>query len=297
MTGKLVMTLIWSMQLVCVVAQGQAQQPESKLRLGLMRAVPDKWNLDANYEVFEKAVELAAEQAADVLITPECWLDGYASPAEDSTPEKIRSIAQPLKGSEYLDGVARLAKQKRMYICFGFTSLEDGQAYNASGLWDRNGQLVGIYHKTHLQAHDLQYSPGKDLPVWSTPWGPVGMMICADRRWPETVRTLRLQGARLVLNPTYGFFNDLNEAMMRTRSYENQCFIAFTHPRQSLVTDPRGRVLAKETTAQGTDAGAPRVLICDVDLSRAKDDNHLRDRRPEIYQPITNPNQPEGNGR
>ena len=28
-------------------------------------------------------------------------------------------------------------------------------------------------------------------------------------------------------------------------------------------------------------------LICDIDLSQAKDDNHLRDRRPEIYQLIT----------
>jgi N-carbamoylputrescine amidase len=172
-----------------------------------------------------------------------------------------------------------------MSICFGFTSLEDGSAYNAAGLWDAEGKLTGVYHKTHLQTHDLQYAPGRGLPVWSTDWGKVGIMICADRRWPETARTLRLQGARLILNPTYGFHNDLNEAMMRTRAYENQCFIAFAHPEQSLVTDPRGRVIGKES---GTaEAGVPRILICDIDLAEAKDDNHLRDRRPEIYREIT----------
>jgi predicted amidohydrolase len=111
-------------------------------------------------------------------------------------------------------------------------------------------------------------------------------MICADRRWPETARTLRLQGARLILNPTYGFFNDLNVAMMRTRSYENQCFIAFTHPQQSLVTDPRGAVVARQD-AQEAEAREPHVLLCDIDMSQAKDDNHLQDRRPEIYAPIT----------
>ncbi|MCH7989841.1 MAG: carbon-nitrogen hydrolase family protein, partial [Planctomycetes bacterium] len=132
---------------------------------------------------------------------------------------------------------------------------------------------------------DLQYAPGQSLPVWPTPWGKVGMMICADRRWPETVRTLRLKGARLILNPTYGFHNDLNEAIMRTRAYENQCFIAFTHPKQSLVTDPRGSVLAKQD-ARDDEAGQPRVLVCDVNLSYAKDDNHLKDRRPEIYGPV-----------
>lgn len=255
------------------------------VRLALLRSVPEKWNLEANFDVFLQGVALAADRDADILITPECWLDGYASPAEDSTPKKILEIAQDITTSSYLKRVASKAKEHQMYICFGFTSLENGKAFNAAGLWSSEGKLTGIYHKTHLQAHDLQYAFGQALPVWSTPWGKVGMMICADRRWPETVRTLRLQGARLILNPTYGFFNDLNEAMMRTRSYENQCFIAFTHPNQSLVTNPRGKVIAKESSE--SEATGPDVLICDVNLSEAREDNHLRDRRPELYRTIS----------
>ncbi|QDU09408.1 carbon-nitrogen hydrolase family protein [Gimesia aquarii] len=257
----------------------------NRVRLALMRAVPEKWKLESNYQLFEKAVSQAAQKKADVLITPECWLDGYASTAKDSTPEKIHTVAQPLDQSKYLKNVARLAKKHHMFLCFGFTSLEKGRAFNASGLWSDQGKLIGVYHKTHLQAHDLQYAPGRALPVWNTPWGKVGMMICADRRWPETARTLRLQGARLILNPTYGFHNDLNEAMMRTRSYENQCFIAFTHPRQSLVTGPRGQVLAKQDHKNDKE-DAPQILICDINLSQAKENNHLQDRRPEIYGPL-----------
>ncbi|QDT98217.1 carbon-nitrogen hydrolase family protein [Gimesia aquarii] len=257
----------------------------NRVRLALMRAVPEKWKLESNYQLFEKAVSQAAQKKANVLITPECWLDGYASTTKDSTPEKIRTVAQPLDQSKYLKNVARLAKKHHMFICFGFTSLEKGRAFNASGLWSDQGKLIGVYHKTHLQAHDLQYAPGRALPVWNTPWGKVGMMICADRRWPETARTLRLQGARLILNPTYGFHNDLNEAMMRTRSYENQCFIAFTHPKQSLVTGPRGQVLANQDDKNDKD-DAPQILICDINLSQAKENNHLQDRRPEIYGPL-----------
>ena len=107
-------------------------------------------------------------------------------------------------------------------------------------------------------------------------------MICADRRWPETARTLRLQGAKLILNPTYGFRGDFNTTMMRTRAYENQCFIAFTHPTEGLVTNPKGGVQAQEE-------GGPGVLIVDIDLTKAKNDNHIRDRRPELYGPITAP--------
>ena len=172
-----------------------------------------------------------------------------------------------------------------MYICFGFTSLEDGAIYNAAGLWNDSGELVGVYHKTHLQTHDKQYTPGASLPVWPTAWGPVGIMICADRRWPEVARTLRLKGAKLILNPTYGMHHESNEWWMRTRGYENQCFIAFAHPSVGFVADPKGGIAAKRD-------GKPGVLICDIDLTRAKDDNHIRDRRPELYGIITEPNTP-----
>ena len=267
-------------------AEDQATQSKSNsVRLALMRAVPTKWDLDGNFKVFLAAVKLAAQSHANILITPECWLDGYASAAENSTPERIRGIAQPLETSTYLKQVSQQAQDHRLFVCFGFTSLEAGLPYDAAGLWDPNGKRIGVYHKTHLQKHDLQYAFGESLPVWPTSWGSVGVMICADRRWPETARVLRLQGARLILNPSYGFYGDLNEAMMRTRAYENQCFIAFAHPKQSLVTGPTGKVLAKEETGEDN-TPAPRLTLCDLDLSQAKDDNHLQDRRPEIYRLI-----------
>jgi len=251
------------------------------VRIAQMRAVPEKWNLEANFKVFLELLDEADKHKPDFFVTPEGWLDGYASPHKSSTPEKLRGVAQDLEGSPYLQRVSSEARKRGMFICFGFTSLEGGKIYNAAGLWGRDGNLIGVYHKTHLQNHDLQYTPGEDLPVWDTPWGPVGIMICADRRWPETARCLRLQGARLILNPTYGFRGSLNTAMMRTRAYENQCFIAFTHPEESLVTGPRGKVLTSKVGDE------PAVFITEVDLAEARDDNHLQDRRPEIYGVIT----------
>ncbi|HNT87573.1 MAG TPA: carbon-nitrogen hydrolase family protein, partial [Candidatus Hydrogenedentes bacterium] len=261
-----------------LLAATDAESPmRDSVRVALMRGVPRKWDLDANFAVFLKLLDKAAAQGAELFITPECWLDGYAAPDDGSTPDRLRSIAQDLDVSPYLKRVAEEAARHRMYICFGFTSLGDGAVSNAAGLWDAEGRRVGVYHKTHPQAHDLQYAPGTELPVWPSPWGPLGIMICADRRWPETARVLRLRGARLILNPTYGFHGDFNEAMMRTRSFENQCFIAFTHPEESLVTGPKGEVVARH---RGRRAG---VLVCGLLLDRATDDNHLRDRRPELY--------------
>jgi len=264
--------------------QKLAEPPQrTAVRLALMKAVPDKWNLKQNFDVFLRLLDEASKAGAQIFITPEGWLDGYAAAAKESTPEKLRGVAQEVKQSDYLQRVAAEAKQRSMFICFGFTSLENGSIYNAAGLWAPDGGLVGVYHKTHLQSHDLQFSPGESLPVWPTPWGPIGIMICADRRWPETARVLRLQGAKLILNPSYGMHHEANEWWMRTRGYENQCFIAFVHPNVAFVVEPEGNLVAKR------DDDSPGVLICDVDLTHARDDNHISDRRPELYQIITAP--------
>lgn len=253
--------------------------PEAhKVTLALMQQVPVKWDLDANFDTFLRFLDEAGD--ADIFITPECWLDGYAAPDDASTPEKLREVAQPLEDSPYLDRVAEEARKRELHICFGFSSVEEGNIYNAAGLWNDQGELVGVYHKTHLQTHDLQYSPGMDLPVFSTPWGPVGIMICADRRWPETARVLRLKGARLILNPTYGMHHLDNEWWMRTRGYENQCFIAFSHPQVGFVVNPHGDLVHKR-------ADQPGVMTCTIDLREAKDDNHIRDRRPDLYGVLT----------
>jgi predicted amidohydrolase len=75
--------------------------------------------------------------------------------------------------------------------------------------------------------------------------------------------------------------HEANEWWMRTRGYENQCYVAFTHPNVGFVVDPKGNIAAKR------DDETPGILVCDIDLSKAKDDNHIRDRRPELYQGIT----------
>jgi predicted amidohydrolase len=68
---------------------------------------------------------------------------------------------------------------------------------------------------------------------------------------------------------------------MRTRSYENENFLAFVHPNVAFVSDPKGQILAK------LQSNVPGMLICDVDLSLVTDTNHMKDRRPELYEEIT----------
>jgi len=249
------------------------------VRVCLVKAVPEKWNLDGNWRLFELLARRAAEGGAQIICTPECFLDGYVTAAkEGSSEERFAGISQTLEGDGYVTLVRELAAELGVYVVFGFTELDAGGrgAYNAAALIDDGGGLVGCYHKTHLLDHDLKYLPGDDLPVWETELGRIGIMICADRRWPEVARTLKCRGAELIMNPTYGMWHLDNEWWMRTRSYENELFICFTHPHVSLITGPKGQICAK------LEGDSPDVLVHEINLAECAD-VMFRARRPDVY--------------
>lgn len=256
-------------------------KPRNTLKLGLFQQVPVKWDLKANLATFLDGIEAAASRGVELLVSPECHLDGYAASDQGSTRVKLAGIAQEVGKSEHLERIAQAAAKHKMSVVFGFTQKDGSAIYNAAGLWDAAGKFTGAYHKTHIQTHDKQFDPGKALPVFDSPWGKLGIMICADRRWPETARVLRLQGARLILCPSYGMRSEANEWWMRTRAYENDCFVAFAHPSVGFVAEPSGNLCGKLANSPGG------VLVVDIDLSKTDKHQHLDDRRPDLYGLIT----------
>ena len=250
---------------------------KSMVRIGMLKAMPGKWSVEANWRIFEEQLQANRHRKLDVIVTPECFLDGYAVTEKDWTARRFARVAQDVETSPYIKKVQGFAKRLKTSIVFGFTEKVEGSFYNAAIVIGPKGYVVGTYYKTHLQNHDRRFRRGEDLPVFELPFGPVGVVICADRRWPESVRTLRLKGAGICLMPTYGMWHLDNEWWMRTRSYENQMFVCFTHPNVALITDPKGGVAAK------LQSNVPDMLVHEIDLNEAGDDNHLANRRPELY--------------
>ena len=245
--------------------------------IGMLKAMPRKWDVEGNWAIFQEQFNRHQECEIDIFITPECFLDGYAVTEKDWTVQKLAEVAQDITGSAYIREVRDMARRAKMNIVFGFTELLNGFFYNCALLVGSDGEVMGKYYKTHLQNHDHRFAPGNDLPVFELDVGCVGMVICADRRWPESIRTLRLKGAEICLMPTYGMWHLDNEWWMRTRSYENQMFVCFTHPQVALITDPKGRIDAK------LQSNVPDVLVHRINLDQVTDDNHLANRRPELY--------------
>lgn len=229
------------------------------------------------------ALPLAGEKL-DFLVTPECFVDGYMVREEKKcTRKKLKECSVTGPRHPLMKRASGLAAKLKCNLVIGASERDRcGAIRNAAYIFDRRGKHVGTYYK--IQAGQL-YEPGHELSVFRTDVAIVGIVICADRRWPENIRCLRLEGAEIILNPTWGVSGDLNTAIMRTRAHENDVPICFAHPRQSLICSADGNVDAFLESNQ------PGVLVHEVTLAetrigRTKDRSSSRpiqNRRPELY--------------
>ena len=103
-------------------------------------------------------------------------------------------------------------------------------------------------------------------------------MICYDRQLPEPARILALKGAQLLFVPSYGSYTDKdgwNTVLLRSRAYENQVPLVFSHPFQSILMDEDGDI-----SAMGK---ANEVVYYEVRTSPDRYEGRFRNRRPETY--------------
>ncbi len=215
------------------------------------------------------------------------------------------------------------AKRLGVGFCLGYAELtEHGERFNTQILVERDGRIVAKYRKVHIPGHEhhepdrpfqhaerYYFTPSPEgFGVWRAFGGRIGMMICNDRRWPESYRVMGLQGVEMILcgyntplhyapdptqNPLQGFHNSL---VMQSGAYQNGSFVVGVAKggveegvdslADSQIIGPSGEVLAKTKTS------ADEVVVADCDLDWCYQyKNTLFDfdryRRPEVYARIT----------
>jgi N-carbamoylputrescine amidase len=163
--------------------------------------------------------------------------------------------------------------------------------------------VVGRYRKTHLwDKEKLLYEPGRELPVFDTPLGSIGVLICYDAWFPEAARTLASKGAQILCVPSNApddwvpeFQRRGNLTMLNVHciasANANRVFVAAANRvgdgylGRSCVVDVTGGVLALAGAAEEGLIGAA------VDLQRARHEKRLTDlshafgdRNPAAYE-------------
>jgi len=199
--------------------------------------------------------------------------------------------------------VAAKAREYGMYVVACYYKRYPDAVYNVASLFDRTGQIVWEYRKTHLPPNEMwQMKAGNALTVFDTDFGRIGVLICYDMMFPEAAHVLALQGVEIVFHPTagYGWYDAIGEATLRTRANDGSMYIvtAKNHIHNSAghssVIDHWGLVLA--------DAGFyPNRLVwaeIDLDITKTQPDWYiptamsgepaiakrtLIERRPDLY--------------
>ncbi len=222
---------------------------------------------EMNYERAEPMIREAARQGAQLVVTTECFLDGYAIRDKTIPIDAWRALGESIPGGVYLERLQSLADELDIHLVAGMLEREGRATYNAAVIIDPEGRLVGSYRKQHLGHELVRNTCGDSSPIFETPYGKVGLMICADRRYPETIRRLGENGAELIICPSGGMWGpEKNDHHLQARSRENEVPIVFVHPIEFLVTGPDGAILDRRFIGDKMDIPSDRVGNAD-DLS------------------------------
>jgi 5-aminopentanamidase len=243
---------------------------------------PEPWNKAANYAKLERYARQAASRGAQVIVTPEGFLEGYVgnikrTPDLRENADKYMALGEPLDGP-LLTRTAHLARELKVYLSIGFAERREGKIFNSSVIFSPDGTVASRYSKSHTAADEPLNARGTEFPVAATALGRWGTLICFDRQLPETARILALKGAQFILIPAWGGYGEINDIMMRVRAYENGVWLAFVHPKRCLIIDYRGTIIAQNDPAAGD-----QIVMAMVKLRDPNSSQLLRERRPELY--------------
>ncbi|MGZ4134370.1 MAG: carbon-nitrogen family hydrolase, partial [Tumebacillaceae bacterium] len=192
--------------------------------------------------------------------------------------------------------MSALAKEYNVNILAGSVSdLRDGDVYNTTYLFNRQGEVVGDYSKIHLfrlMDEEKYLQAGDQVGLFTLDDVTLGSMICYDIRFPELARTLSLGGAQILFLPAEWPHPRLNHwrHLQMARAIENQMFVVSTNRvgkagdteffGHSMVIDPWGEILLETDDQEGIHHVTVDLAVVPEIRSRIP---IFEDRRPDLY--------------
>ncbi len=163
------------------------------------------WNVEENVAKAEQLVREAAAQGAQIILLQELFETPYFC---IEISEGYHKLASTLEENETFKKLTALAKELQVVLPFSWFERAGNVKFNSVAVIDADGALLGVYRKTHIPDSDgylekYYFSPGDTgFKVWDTRYGRIGVGICWDQWFPETARSMALQGAELLFYPT-----------------------------------------------------------------------------------------------
>lgn len=267
-------------------------------------------NIDENIKNADKLVRDAASKGANIILLQELFETLYFCQEEKA---EHFLIASDIAANKAIAHFSSVAKELNIVLPISFFEKKNNAHYNSVAVIDADGQILGIYRKTHIPdgpgyEEKFYFTPGDTgFKVWNTHFGTIGIGICWDQWFPETARSMALMGAEILFyptaigsepkNPQYDSKNHWQLTMqghsaanlipvlasnrIGRESFEDS---NITFYGSSFITNGFGEKIAE------ADRSTETILTAEFDLDELKNQRIawgiFRDRRPEMYKTL-----------
>ena len=268
------------------------------MKIGYLQFKPEFGKVKEN---IEKIRNMISGKDFDLLVLPELSNSGYLF----ASKEELEEYSEKPDSGIFCNTMLKISEEKNCYIVAGFCERSEEETtvfYNSSILACPQNKYF-LYRKIHLfNEEKFLFSPGnlhfQAIKITGPNFGSVsvGMMICLDWLFPESARTLALQGAQIICHPSNLVMPYCQTAMF-ARAVENQIFIITANRTgkdvngskeveftgKSVILDTKGNYLS--TGSFGDD----ECVIVDINPIEAlnknvnQNNNVFTDRKTEFY--------------
>ncbi|MFO7999951.1 MAG: nitrilase-related carbon-nitrogen hydrolase [Marinilabilia sp.] len=256
--------------------------------VGLLQFAPVFGDIPANIRKIDHLIDNSPP--VDLWVLPELASSGY----NFTSREEAFASSEPPEDSLFVQYLTEKAREQETIFISGINERDGDHLYNSAVGVGPQG-LMGVYRKLHLFNREKQYfKPGNQTPpIWDTPIGKIGILICFDWMFPEVWRILALRGAEMICHPS-NLVLPYCQSAIPGYALTNRIFIATTNrvgrekdlefTGQSVLVNPKGEYLLKGHCSD------EEPLISEINLSEASDkqmtpfNDAIEDRREDIYE-------------
>lgn len=302
----------------------------SQVRVAVVQAAPVIMNSEATTDKAVELIEKAAQQGAKLVLFPEAFIPAYPrgltfgarvgsrSPEGRTDFRRYWENAVPVPG-EVTERLGEAARKAGVYVVIGVierdTENSGGTLYCTALFFGPDGVLLGKHRKLKPTGSERLIwgeGDGSTLPVFDTPFGKIGTLICWENYMPLARAAMYAKGVDIYLAPTADF-RDTWQATVRHIAVEGRCFVlscnqyvtkdmypadlagyheleAMPHeisPGGSAIIGPLGEYVVEPVS------GREEILFADLDMglipySRFDFDAVGHYSRPDVFQLIVN---------
>lgn len=194
---------------------------------------------EKNLKKAEKFIKQASKKA-EIIVFPEYFLTG-SIPGKKEFNDKEK---------KYLKIFQTLAKKYEIDIVTGsIIEEEKAKIYNTTYYIEANGKIRGKYKKINLwHTEKKHYQAGKEVSVFKTKFGKIGLINCWDLIFPEVFRAMLKKGVEIVICPSYWCYGDggngikydknaeikLVDSLCIARAFENEIVVVYCNTAREL---------------------------------------------------------------